>query len=73
MLEFELFHNGFRFLFLFLHSRGFRLVVSNIGLVVAMLFGFFEIWWLYRLYRARVGLTDRLCASRWLGIYSLKL
>ena len=42
MLEFEPFLNGFRFLFLFVHGRGFRLAVFNVSLVIAMLFGLFS-------------------------------
>jgi hypothetical protein len=49
MPEFEPFLNGFRSLSLFICIGGFRLAVSDVGLVIAMLFGF------CRFYRARVS------------------
>ena len=75
MPEFEPFPNSFGSLPLLVCSGSLRLAVSYIGLVVAMLIGFFEYWiqCLYRLYRARIGLADRSCASRGLGIHGLGL
>src|SRR5438046_2688606 len=59
MPEFEPFPNSFGSLPLLICSGSLGLAVSYIGLVVAMLIGFFEylIQCLYRLYRARISLA----------------
>jgi len=75
MLEFESFPNSFGSFSLFVYSRGLGLAISHIGLVIAMLFGFLGHWvqYLCRLHRARIGLVDRLCASRRLGVHGFRL
>jgi len=42
MLEFKPFLNSFRSLSFFVYSRSLRLAVSYVGLVITLLFSFFE-------------------------------